>query len=142
MEMSQPKQGVHSNSTVGQCAQAQRSLQCRGMLFLQERITPHVLLLGPRRQGLVSLCEACQAPALRSAHPTHWGQKLSERGFHLLSGSRLQQEEDKFLYAKAVSQEGKDVGGGHFMCICLASTGGLAAKHPVAEEEHLLGEQE
>lgn len=26
------------------------------------------------------------------------------------------------------------------VCICLASTGGFAAKHPVTEEEHLLGE--
>lgn len=33
-----------------------------------------------------------------------------------------------------------DLVGSHFVCICLASTGGLAAKHPVTEEEHLPGE--
>lgn len=61
-------------------------------------------------------------------------------GFQLLlSGSNSQWEEDKFIHAKAVPWVGEYLVGSHFGCIYLDSTGGLAAKHPVTEGEHLPG---
>ena len=64
-------------------------------------------------------------------------------GFQLLlGGSNLQWEQDKFVQAKAVLWEGKDLVGSPSVCIYLDSTGGLAAKHPSTEGECLPGEQQ
>lgn len=101
MEMSQPKEAAHSDCTV--VSAGRHRAACRaGDTVPRKGSLLTCCCLALRRQGLSWLCETCQPPAPTSAQPLT-GAEVSERGFRLpLSGSHLQQEEDKFLYAEAV----------------------------------------